>query len=59
MFSLKSIIVDGLSGQSSEWSTKDLQLMINTICLLSNELDSDSLQVVICFCYAACNDNLF
>lgn len=43
---LKRVIVDGLNGQSAEWSVKDLQLMTTIIQSLSNELDSDSLQVM-------------
>lgn len=45
---LKSVVVDCLNGQSAEWSVKDLQLMISIIRSLSNELDSDSLEVKTC-----------
>ena len=49
LFFHQGLIVDVLDGHSKEWSTKDLQLMINTINFLSKELDSDSSEVVLSF----------
>ena len=41
----QDLVVSTLNGSQKEWSSKDIQLMINAINFLSKELDTESLEV--------------